>query len=39
MEALNPKGPAEKEEEQEEERFLNDESSKQVPKQTLQQHP
>jgi hypothetical protein len=31
MEALNPKGPAEKEEEQEEEHFLNDESSKQVP--------
>jgi mono/diheme cytochrome c family protein len=28
MEALNPKGPAEREEEQEEERFLNGESSK-----------
>jgi hypothetical protein len=31
MEALNPKGPAEKEEEQEEEQFLNGESSKQIP--------
>jgi mono/diheme cytochrome c family protein len=39
MEALNPKGPAEKEEEQEEEQFLNGEPSKQIPKQTLQQHP
>jgi len=38
MEALNPKGPAEKEEEQEEEQFLNGEPSKQIPKQTLQQH-
>jgi mono/diheme cytochrome c family protein len=36
MEALNPKGPAEKEEEQEEEQFLNGEPSKQIPKQTLQ---
>jgi mono/diheme cytochrome c family protein len=39
MEALNPKGPAEKEEEQEEEQFLNGEPSKQMPKQTLQPHP
>jgi mono/diheme cytochrome c family protein len=39
MEALNPKGPAEKEEEQEEEQFLNGEPHKQIPKQTLQQHP
>ena len=31
MEALNPKGPAEKEEEQEEEQFLNGDSSKQIP--------
>jgi len=31
MEALNPKGPAEKEEEQEEEQFLNGEPSKQTP--------
>ena len=31
MEALNPKGPAEKEEEQKEEQFLNGESSKQIP--------
>jgi mono/diheme cytochrome c family protein len=38
MEALNPKGPAEKEEEQDEEQFLNGEPSKQIPKQTLQQH-
>jgi hypothetical protein len=38
-EALIPKGPAEKEEEQEEEQFLNGEPSKQIPKQTLQQHP
>ena len=29
MEALNPKGPAEKEEEQEEEQFLNGKPSKQ----------
>jgi mono/diheme cytochrome c family protein len=36
MEALNPKGPVEKEEEQEEEQFLNGEPSKQIPKQTLQ---
>ena len=39
MEALNPKGPAEKEEEQEEEQFLNGEPQKQIPKKTLQQHP
>ena len=39
MEALNPKGPAEKEEEQEEEQFLNGKPSKQIPKQILQQHP
>ena len=39
MEALNPKVPAEKEEEQEEEQFLNGEPSKQVPKQMLKQHP
>ena len=32
MEALNPKGPAEKEEEQEEEQFLNGEPHKQIPK-------
>jgi mono/diheme cytochrome c family protein len=38
MEALNPKGPAEKEEEQDEEQFLNGEPSKEIPKQTLQQH-
>jgi mono/diheme cytochrome c family protein len=38
MEALNPKGPAEKEEEQGEEQFLNGEPSKQIPKQTLPQH-
>jgi mono/diheme cytochrome c family protein len=38
MEALDPKGPAEKEEEQEEEQFLNGEPSKQIPKQTWQQH-
>jgi len=37
MEALNPKGPAEREEEQEEEQFLNGEPHKQIPKQTLQQ--
>ena len=36
MEALNPKGPAEKEEEQEEEQFLNGEPSKQIPKQASQ---
>jgi len=39
MEALNPKGPAEKEEEQQEEQFLNGEPHKQIQKQTLQQHP
>lgn len=39
MEALNPKVPAEKEEEQEEEQFLNGEPSKQIPKQMLKQHP
>ena len=39
MKALNPKGPAEKEEEQEEEQFLNGKPSKQIPKQILQQHP
>jgi mono/diheme cytochrome c family protein len=39
MEALNPKGPAEKEEQQEEEQFLNGEPSKQIPKETLQQYP
>ena len=39
MEELNPKGPAEKEEEQEEEQFLNGEPQKQIPKKTLQQHP
>ena len=39
MEALNPKGPAEKEEELEEEQFLNGEPPKQIPRQTLQQHP
>jgi mono/diheme cytochrome c family protein len=39
MEALNPKGPAEKEEEQEEEQFLNRKPSKQIPKQTSPQHP
>ena len=39
MEALNPKGPAEKEEELEEDQFLNGEPRKQTPKQTLQQHP
>ena len=39
MEALNPKGPAEKAEELEEEQFLNGEPRKQIPKQTLQQHP
>jgi len=39
MEALNPKGPAEKEEELEEEQFLNGEPRKQTPKQTLHQHP
>ena len=39
MEALNPKGPAEKEEEQEEEQFLNGQPSKQIPKQTLQKYP
>ena len=32
MEALNPKGPAEKEEEQEEEQFLSGEPSKQIQK-------
>ena len=37
MEALNPKGPAEKEEEQEQ--FLNGEPGKQIPKQTLQHIP
>src|SRR6266852_4916187 len=39
MEALNPKGPAEKAEELEEEQFLNGEPHKQTPKQKLQQHP
>ncbi|SRR5258708_6323782 len=39
MEALNPKGPAEKAEELEEEQFLNGEPRKQIPKRTLQQHP
>jgi mono/diheme cytochrome c family protein len=39
MEALNPKGPAEKEEDQEEEQFLNGEPSKQIRKQMLKQHP
>jgi mono/diheme cytochrome c family protein len=39
MEALNPKGPAEKAEELEEEQFLNGEPHKQIPKQKLQQHP
>ncbi len=39
MEALNPKRPAEKAEELEEEQFLNGEPRKQIPKQTLQQHP
>jgi mono/diheme cytochrome c family protein len=39
MEALNPKGPAEKEEEQEEEQFLNGEPNKQIPKQPLHPHP
>jgi mono/diheme cytochrome c family protein len=39
MEALNPKGPAEKEEELEEEQFLNGKPRKQTPKQTLHQHP
>jgi mono/diheme cytochrome c family protein len=39
IKALNPKGPAEKEEEQEEEQFLNGEPGNQIPKQTLQQHP
>ncbi len=37
MEALNPKGPAEKEEEQEQ--FLNGEPGKQIPKQTWQHIP
>ena len=39
MEALNPKGPAEKAEELEEEQLLNSEPHKQIPKQKLQQHP
>jgi hypothetical protein len=39
MEALNPKRPAEKAEELEEEQFLNGEPHKQIPKQKLQQHP
>ena len=38
MEALNPKGPGEKQEEQEEERFLNGEPNKEIPK-PLHPHP
>ncbi len=38
MEALNPKGPAAKAEELDEEQFLNGEPRKQIQKQTLQQH-
>jgi mono/diheme cytochrome c family protein len=39
MESLNPKGPGEKQEEQEEEQFLNGEPNKQIPKQPLHPHP
>jgi hypothetical protein len=39
MEALNPKGPAENEEQREEEQSLNGGPSKQIPKPTLRQHP
>jgi len=39
MESLNPKGPAEKEEQQEEEQFLNGEPHKQAPEQSTHPHP
>jgi mono/diheme cytochrome c family protein len=38
MESLNPKGPAEQEEERQEEEFLNSEPSRQPPKESMHSH-